>query len=734
MTRQSWDNRKTILPWMRLRPPLVFQTLLIGLLVASCITTTGQQTAEPTSQSSVETPGVTSSPTHPPEANPSPAPTSTPIARLVPTKPPGQVLPAGFTLDDPAVQSILKSYLVQNVGFVTYGGKAFCAYFPLVEPVREPDGATVHLYLWVLCQEYYREGQGLQKGTGVSLPVAIELVGAPGGYQFNSYKVPRDGTLYPKDIQAEFPPSTWEGIWPTSQEEVEAANARIQQLEAETKAEADREFAAAPQLTPSTSTLLEPIGTPLPTPAPASSETPGNLPEQYAQASQIEAIDAIRALLDLPQLPLEFVEMTTMVNSPNGDLAVALYQDTQGRKYSVVPSGDQVVEIDALAVLSSISPQAPPLSKDELRAKAEAFIQAAIPDFESRRAGLAYEAGVKGDNYFFDWRAASSPGAAMPPFVQIGLYKSGELFAYYNTLNQNVEGGATLTGQVIAGYGNHQPISGLPLRVRQKGDGGWDTYTDGNGQFTLTDLPVGDVIVEDDHLIFQVTIDSPTQSIDLGKLKYPLIHPPDYYWWQAAPLADPGQLLRDGQAVAFVVCTADSNWVRPDLQAQREQVYTRLPFSQLNEDRFIKFEQVAVLYDTVDVTQQSYPGGLNLDEVGADWLYLTGLWTAARDPLTNSNCSYAPGDLGSLLDRSQLEVWLFGYRATGVQELDKEDAEFADGALCDPSERSCTVRSGYHYAVNVVPASGFQIIRFAGEQDVVAIHIVESGKEILALP
>ncbi len=205
----------------------------------------------------------------------------------------------------------------------------------------------------------------------------------------------------------------------------------------------------------------EPTDISLPKPAPASVETPSTLLE----------IDALRALFDLPELPLEFVEMTTMINSPNGDLAVALYQDAEGRKYFVVPGSNQVVEIDARAVLASISPAASSLSQDELRAKAEAFVQAAIPDFESRRAGLAYEAGVKGDNYFFDWRAPSSSGAVMPPFVQIGLHKSGVLFAYYNTLNQPVKRGATLTGQIIAGYGDHRPISGLPLRVHQKGDG-----------------------------------------------------------------------------------------------------------------------------------------------------------------------------------------------------------------------------------------------------------------------
>ena len=59
---------------------------------------------------------------------------------------------------------------------------------------------------------------------------------------------------------------------------------------------------------------------------------------------------------------------------------------------------------------------------------------------------------------------------------------------------------------------------------------------------------------------------------------------------------------------------------------------------------------------------------------------------------------------------------------------------WAPNSLCDPSERSCAVHPGYHYAVQVEPASGFQIIRFSGEQDVVSIQILESGKELLSLP
>ncbi len=473
----------------------------------------------------------------------------------------------------------------------------------------------------------------------------------------------------------------------------------------------------------------------------SSAPSPSNLssPEQDAQATQIEAIDAIRALFGLPELPLEFIEMTTMINSPNGDLSVALYQDAEGRNYSVEPESNLVVEIDARAAPSSLSSGALPLSQDALRTKAETFIRGAIPDFESKRAGLAYEAGVKEDNYFFTWRAANSSGAINAPFVQIGLYKSGELFAYYNTLTLIEKARATISGQVIAGYGDHRPVADLPLRIRQEDDDGWDAYTDGNGFFTLTNLPAGLIDIDNSHLSFQVTIDAAGGSIDLGKLSYPLIHPFDYYWWRAAPLADLNQLFEEGQPVDFEVCAADASWVRPDNDALHAQVYSQFPFNQVDEKAFEKFNEPAILYDTIDATfTNSFPPGfsygLNLDELGADWLYLTGLWTADNNPISNSDCSYTPDDLQSLFDRSKLEVWLFGYQATEVQELDKDQAEVAPGSLCDPNERSCAVRPGYHYAVYVLPAPGFQIIRFAGQQDVLTIHILESGIEILALP
>jgi len=149
---------------------------------------------------------------------------------------------------------------------------------------------------------------------------------------------------------------------------------------------------------------------------------------------QIGAINAIRTKLDLPDLPLKSIGTTDMANSPSGGLKVAQFQDPQGRNYFADPVTDQVVEIDARSILSTIPPDAPLKSEAEITAQAQKYIAAAIPGFNTQQASWTYEAGNKGNNYFFSWYAASAAGAMNRPFAQIGLHKSGLLFAYYNTL------------------------------------------------------------------------------------------------------------------------------------------------------------------------------------------------------------------------------------------------------------------------------------------------------------
>ncbi len=60
-------------------------------------------------------------------------------------------------------------------------------------------------------------------------------------------------------------------------------------------------------------------------------------------------------------------------------------------------------------------------------------------------------------------------------------------------------------------------------------------------------------------------------------------------------------------------------------------------------------------------------------------------------------------------------------------------AEYNQTELCDESERFCAERPGYHFALHVEPSPGYQIIRFAGEEDVLAIHLFDENDRELAI-
>jgi len=270
--------------------------------------------------------------------------------------------------------------------------------------------------------------------------------------------------------------------------------------------------------------------------------------------------------------------------------------------------------------------------------------------------------------------------------------------------------GATVTGRVVLGYGDHGPVSDLPLWVGQGSNGEPMTRTSADGSFQLMGLPTDLVDVVDSHLAFQVPISSPGEHVDLGLLKYPLIHPHTYYYWTPTPLPDLATLLNEGESVPFSICLTDPDWERPSEQAQRERVWSKRPFSEkTNEWLETWFARPAVIYNTVDMFVQSFPDGPNLDALASDWRYLLGLWNST-DIVAHSECAYDGQTLEDLLSRKQIEIWLLGYRASEVQ------------------------RSGNHFAAHVSPASGYQIIRFAGVEDTIAVHLVCDGEKLLELP
>ncbi|MGB9521417.1 MAG: c-type cytochrome [Anaerolineales bacterium] len=194
---------------------------------------------------------------------------------------------------------------------------------------------------------------------------------------------------------------------------------------------------------------------PLPSNAPATPATessptveatepaPQQTPTSSAQAitpvtvteEDLKSIAALRKILELPELQLTFVKDDHMINSPTGDLAVMVYQDSEGRLYSVDQTSRQVVEMDGRNSLAAISSLVGSPTLDDLRAKAIQIATALYPDFKNLSQNLVYEEGSKGDYFFFTWRDQNAETKMNKPFLQMGFFKNGGLFAFYNTLN-----------------------------------------------------------------------------------------------------------------------------------------------------------------------------------------------------------------------------------------------------------------------------------------------------------
>ncbi len=149
---------------------------------------------------------------------------------------------------------------------------------------------------------------------------------------------------------------------------------------------------------------------------------------------QTRHIEGIRAFLGDPARLIAFREVTSMPNSPNGDLRTALYEDERGLQYYYADAANKVVEMSPASY--NPVPSSPSLPEDELRARAEALIARELPEFESMRSRLTASGGRKGtDLHFFRWEDPTGMAwTSMPPLAQVGITGSGEVFSYINTL------------------------------------------------------------------------------------------------------------------------------------------------------------------------------------------------------------------------------------------------------------------------------------------------------------
>ncbi len=120
----------------------------------------------------------------------------------------------------------IEGYLCANIGTSLHGGEVFCAY----EPLDAQQRAGGEIYLWVYCIEYYPQEGSLARGSGVSLPVALQIEEKDGRYAVTDHRVPRDGQYYGPDVRDIFPQSAWPQIMPQTDEERAQYNERARRL------------------------------------------------------------------------------------------------------------------------------------------------------------------------------------------------------------------------------------------------------------------------------------------------------------------------------------------------------------------------------------------------------------------------------------------------------------------------------------------------------------------------
>jgi hypothetical protein len=95
------------------------------------------------------------------------------------------------------IETVLKS---SNFAQANFGGTTFVEFEKLGE---EKSGPRTTVYVWLYAQEFYEKEGRLEKGTGVSLPLAMYFNNA----ELVALVAPRDGSLYTEDIQKLFPDS-----------------------------------------------------------------------------------------------------------------------------------------------------------------------------------------------------------------------------------------------------------------------------------------------------------------------------------------------------------------------------------------------------------------------------------------------------------------------------------------------------------------------------------------------
>ena len=91
----------------------------------------------------------------------------------------------------------VRAYLADAIGFTSRGGALSCSYAVLGQ-----EGDRV--YLDTLCEELVAGPDSLETGSGIGMPVALEIDTVPTP-RIRAHRRPGDGNRYARDLRAIFP-------------------------------------------------------------------------------------------------------------------------------------------------------------------------------------------------------------------------------------------------------------------------------------------------------------------------------------------------------------------------------------------------------------------------------------------------------------------------------------------------------------------------------------------------
>lgn len=99
-------------------------------------------------------------------------------------------------------EEAIEEYLNGNILKPEFGGKVFCVFNKYGSEEKDNQ---ISYYLWTYCEEYYKKGEEILMGSGVSMPVKLSAVKNGDQIKITDFKQPIDGEDYPKSIKELFP-------------------------------------------------------------------------------------------------------------------------------------------------------------------------------------------------------------------------------------------------------------------------------------------------------------------------------------------------------------------------------------------------------------------------------------------------------------------------------------------------------------------------------------------------